>query len=75
MRHTHGIEQDIARLDVTVEYASLVGVLDGACQRRQHPRGALKRQWFAPHILTECRSLDETHRKEIPTILRAHLID
>ena len=35
VRLSLGIEQDVARLEVAVQHAALVGVMDGAGNRRQ----------------------------------------
>ena len=53
------VQEDVGRLEVAVEHAALVGVVNGVGHRRQQPRGVARRQ--GPRRLGETASLEEFH--------------
>src|SRR5262245_66591556 len=69
------VEHDVARLDVSMQHAALMSVMNGTSHRGQQSRGALERRRAARQRLTERLPLDQTHREKVPSVLLRDFVD
>ena len=69
------VEQDVARLEVAVDHAALVGIVDRV-GHRGHQRGRLAgRQRPVGQPLRQALALDEAHREVVLALVLADLVD
>ncbi len=67
------VEQDVGRLQVTVDHAAPVGILDGVGNAPSQPGGLSGRQRSVGQALGEAMSVDKTHRKVMLPLVLSHL--
>ena len=69
------VEEDVGRLEVAVDHAALVGVLDGLGDLADQPGGLARGQRTVGKALGEALPLDETHLKVMLALVLANLVD
>ena len=75
MRLALRVEEDVVRLEVAVQHAVLVRVVDGARDLREQAGGGFRRQPALTHPRRERAALDEPHGKEMPAVVMPDLED
>jgi hypothetical protein len=68
VRPAVGVEQDVGRLEVVVEDAALVGVVDGPGHGGQQRRGGARVGGEAAEVLGEVAALDQLHAEVESTL-------
>ena len=63
------VEQDVLRLDVAVDHAVVVGVLQGLADLRDDGQGLLRRQLAGIQQPAEAQAVDELHEEVVQTAL------
>ena len=63
------VQQDVLRLDVAVDHAMVVGVLQGLADLRDDGQGLLGRQLAGVQQLAEVQAVDELHEEVVQTAL------
>lgn len=75
MRLAIGTDQDIVRLEVPVQRAALMGVVDRFSQRFERRGRARRRQFPLAQQRSQRPPLDEIHREITPPVVLADLVD
>src|SRR5438132_11666973 len=74
MRFAFRIEQDVSRLDITMQNSMFMRVMNGACDVRDQFRRAPNRHPLAPGHFVEFATSDEFHAAVTPAIALTDLM-
>ena len=69
-----GVEEEILRLDIAVEDALAVGVLEGLADSGDDFQRLFRGEAFCPHGLAQIHAIDVFHEQEIPAALLAEIV-
>ena len=69
------VEQDVGRLEVAVDDAALVGVVDGLGHLGHQPGRLARRQRAVGGLLGQAAALDEAHAEVVLALVLADLVD
>src|SRR6266436_478628 len=75
MRFAFRIEQDVSRLDITMQNSMFMRVMNGACDVRDQLRRAPNRHRLAPGHFVELSAFDEFHAEVARAIALAYFVD
>jgi len=75
VRLTVCVDQDVGRLEVAVDDAALVRVVDGAGDGEQQPHRGPRVPGQAAHVRTQTRPLDQLHAEVRQPVLLARLVE
>jgi hypothetical protein len=70
-----GIEEDVARLEIAVQDAALVGVVDRTGHRRQQPGGGPRVLPEPRQVLAEVAAVDQLHAEVVLALVFPDLVD
>ncbi len=77
VRFTAGVEEDVGGLEIAMEHAALMGVMDGAGERGQEHRRLARREGRLPvgQPLRQGGALHQLHRQEVPAVVLSDFVD
>ena len=69
------VEQDVAGLQIPMDHAVVVGVLNRLGDVPHQRRRVARRHWSAGQVRRQALAFDVAHREEVPALERTHLVD